>query len=214
MTGPLLDNLNMIHTSKQTVLNVDVQSKFFADQDVLRAVEFDLSQRETLVLCGPSGVGKSTLLRVISGLDTDFKGSVAKQGTLSMVFQEPTLLPWVTVAQNLILTTGASARDVSDMLTSVGLGSKAGAYPNDLSLGQQRRLALARAFIVKPDILLMDEPFVSLDHALSDDIMSVFEALRSDTDVATILVTHSIQEADRLGDRILTLGGSPATLVT
>ena len=213
MTVTPLDKPAFDHKAARSVLRVDLRSKAFADQDILHSVAFDLSQGETLVLCGPSGVGKSTLLRVISGLDQSFEGTVDIQGTLSMVFQEPTLLPWVTVSQNLVLTTGASEVDVLDILTSVGLDSKAAAYPNDLSLGQQRRLALARAFVVKPDILLMDEPFVSLDHALSEDIMSVFEKLRTDTGVATILVTHSTTEAARLGDRILTLGGSPATLV-
>ncbi len=213
MTVTPLENPVLDHKAARSALRVDLRSKSFADQDILRSVAFDLSQGETLVLCGPSGVGKSTLLRVISGLDQDYEGTIDMQGTLSMVFQEPTLLPWVTVAQNLTLTTGATDGDVMDMLASVGLSEKSSAYPNDLSLGQQRRLALARAFVVKPDILLMDEPFVSLDAALSDEIMSVFEKLRSDTDVATILVTHSAAEADRLGDRILTLEGAPATIV-
>lgn len=194
------------------VLELQNVSKSFGGLKVLEDVSFNLAEGETLVLTGPSGIGKSTLLRLIAGLDRAYTGKISIIGALAMVFQEPTLLPWISVVKNMTIATGADDKLTLAALRSVGLESKANAYPNDLSLGQQRRLSLARAFLKKPDVLLMDEPFVSLDSELSDEMMSVYEQLRQDTGVATILVTHSEREAQRLGDRILTLTGQPATL--
>ncbi len=195
------------------VLRLDLRSKTFGATHILKDVSFALSRGETLVLRGPSGVGKSTILRLISGLDTEFDGNIQLQDKLSIAFQEPTLLPWCNVVENLTIIEGVDEKMTLEALASVGLREKVNAFPNDLSLGQQRRLALARAFVIKPDVLLMDEPFVSLDDRLSDDVIGVYEKLRSETGVSTLLVTHNEREAARLGDRILTLAGQPATLV-
>lgn len=131
-----------------------------------------------------------------------------------MVFQEPTLLPWRTVRDNIGVTTGATAAQIDIALEDVGLAGRANDYPAQLSLGQQRRLSLARAFAIKPDLLLLDEPFVSLDPELVDEMMTLFARLRATHNVTTILVTHVAQEAEKLANRIVTLGGSPATIVS
>ncbi len=131
-----------------------------------------------------------------------------------MVFQEPTLLPWRSVLANITIATGVSDAVAMAALTDVGLGSRAADFPNRLSLGQQRRLSLARAFAVKPALLLMDEPFVSLDPELADEMMRLFMALRESVTVTTILVTHVEAEARRLADRIVTLAGAPARIVS
>jgi NitT/TauT family transport system ATP-binding protein len=130
------------------------------------------------------------------------------------VFQEPTLLPWRTVSENLIIPTGISYAQALEALSDIGLAGRDSDFPAQLSLGQQRRLALVRAFAVKPDLLLMDEPFVSLDPALVDEMMALFNKLGAGQDIATILVTHVEEEAARLADRIVRLGGSPAQIIS
>ncbi|MFY0661818.1 MAG: ABC transporter ATP-binding protein [Shimia sp.] len=172
-----------------------------------------LKQGETLVLVGPSGVGKSTLLRIIAGLEVGFHGRCSIHGKVSMVFQEPTLLPWRTVRDNLCIVADLEPGEVETLLAEVGLGGRGDDFPGQLSLGQQRRLSLARALAVRPNLLLMDEPFVSLDPALVEDMMTLFARLRVAHEVTTVLVTHSMDEARALGSRIVTLGGSPARIV-
>ncbi|MBY5935681.1 ABC transporter ATP-binding protein [Tateyamaria omphalii] len=195
------------------MLDLHLHALAHGDTPVLSNVSLHLSRGDTLALVGPSGIGKSSLLRVIAGLDTRFDGTCALHGTCAMVFQEPTLLPWRSVAENISLTTGAGDQEIEAVLHDVGLEGRAEDFPDQLSLGQQRRLALARAFAVKPDLLLLDEPFVSLDAELVEDMMALFLRLRAAYSVTTILVTHVESEAKRLASRIVTLGGQPATIV-
>ncbi len=179
---------------------------------MLRDVALQMARGETLALVGPSGIGKSSLLRVIAGIDAGQDAICTLRGTCAMVFQEPTLLPWRSVADNIRVTTGVSDKVVDAALRDVGLDGRGADYPSQLSLGQQRRLSLARAFAVTPDLLLLDEPFVSLDPELAQEMMALFAQLRAQHDVATILVTHVADEAQKLASRIVTLGGSPATI--
>jgi NitT/TauT family transport system ATP-binding protein len=180
---------------------------------VLGPLDLRLAAGETVAICGPSGVGKTTLLRILAGLHRDWQGRLTLPGRLAMVFQEPVLLPWRNAQDNLTLATGCDVGVARAALVRVGLADKARALPGALSLGQQRRLALARAFAAQPDVLLMDEPFVSLDPALTDEMMALLEAERARRPMATILVTHAPAEAARLADRLLRLEGSPARLV-
>lgn len=183
------------------------------EADILADVAIKLGQGETLVLVGPSGVGKSTLLRIIAGLEARYSGHCTVDGKVSMVFQEPTLLPWRTVRDNLCIVANLEPQEVETLLAEVGLSGRGDDFPGQLSLGQQRRLSLARALAVRPSLLLMDEPFVSLDPALVEDMMTLFARLRVAHGVTTVLVTHSMDEARALGSRIVTLGGSPARIV-
>lgn len=195
------------------MIRVTVRRKAFGSAEVLREIAFTVEQGETLAILGPSGIGKSTLLRLITGIDTDFDGEIARPDKMAMVFQEPTLLPWRTALQNLTLvhpTLGEAAALAT--LGRVGIADKAQHYPRQLSLGQQRRLALARAFAGQPDLLVMDEPFVSLDHDMAEEMLTLTEALIAETRPATILVTHSEAEAERLASRVLRLAGRPATI--
>lgn len=194
-------------------MRIDIQEKSFGDAQILGAVRIDVGDMEKIALTGPSGIGKSTLLRLIAGLDTDFEGSVTNVGKLAFVFQEPTLLPWRTAQQNLTITTGVSKAEARELLQSVGLADKADLFPTQLSLGQRRRIAIVRAFARQPDTLLMDEPFASLDPDAALGIKSLLRTLLNDRPTRLVLVTHAASEADELADRIVRLEGSPARIV-
>lgn len=192
---------------------VEVTSKSFGAKEILRSVAFEVAEGETVAVLGPSGIGKSTLLALIAGTDTAFEGTVDRPDRMAIVFQEPTLLPWRSVRENITLIhPDLSARATLDALGRVGIQDKADMFPGQLSLGQQRRLALARAFAGRPELLIMDEPFVSLDPDTADEMLSLTEDLIRETKPATIFVTHAEAEATRLATRILRLSGAPATL--
>ncbi|MGZ2260238.1 ABC transporter ATP-binding protein [Roseobacter sp. A03A-229] len=192
------------------MIRVDITSKHFSETPVLGPIRFQIDPGETLALVGPSGIGKSTLLRILAGIDTDFDGTIERPGTLAFVFQEPTLLPWRSVLQNILLPhPQLTEQQAKDMLARSGLEGKEALFPKQLSLGQQRRLSLARAFAEAPDLLIMDEPFVSLDEETADRMLELTEQLISDHRPATLFVTHDMREADRLASRILRLQHTP-----
>jgi len=183
---------------------------------VLSELAFSLGAGEVAALVGPSGCGKTTLLRIIAGLDRDFEGEVAlpAHGTLGMVFQEPRLLPWRTVEQNVRLAAPqARATALDALFETLGLSAHRSHYPGELSLGLARRVALARAFAVEPDLLLLDEPFVSLDGALAARLREELAGLVNGRHITTLLVTHDVDEAIALADRLLLLSASPTRVI-
>lgn len=195
----------------ETLLRIDLRRG--GPGDVLGPLSLSLVSGETVALTGPSGVGKTTLLRIIAGLEKNFIGTRFVPERLAAVFQEPVLLPWRSAIQNITIIANISASEAEDWLGKVGLAGLGHRFPGELSLGQQRRLALARAFAARPELLLMDEPFVSLDPALVNEMMTLFETLRRERPCATIIVTHVQAEAERLARRILRLDGRPARLI-
>jgi sulfonate transport system ATP-binding protein len=202
-------------------LEVCIKQKFFraASGDnlhVLGELTFSLANGEVAALVGPSGCGKTTLLRIIAGLDRDYHGSVRlpEHCRLGMVFQEPRLLPWRTVEANVRLAAPDATDAALDALfQTLGLAVHRGHYPGELSLGLARRVALARAFAVAPDLLVLDEPFVSLDAALAERLRSELVELVTRRPVTTLLVTHDVDEAIGLADRLLVMSASPARIV-
>jgi ABC-type nitrate/sulfonate/bicarbonate transport system ATPase subunit len=186
---------------------------------VLKDIALSVAPGSFVAITGPSGCGKTTLLNIVAGLDRDFEGSVvfaASEPHLAYVFQTPRLLPWRTVSENVALALPPGdprlAR-VQELLVRVGLGEVASAHPERLSLGMRRRAALARAFILDPDFLLMDEPFVSLDEAAAQDLRALLRKLCSGRPVTVLFVTHNTMEAVALATRVVRLSAAPASIV-
>jgi len=183
---------------------------------VLGEMSIALANGEVAAIVGPSGCGKTTLLRIIVGLDHDFEGGVRlpAHGRLGVVFQEPRLLPWRNVEENVRLAAPhASDAALRALFATLGLAEHRRHFPGELSLGLARRVALARAFAVEPELLVLDEPFVSLDAALAERLRGELVELVSRRPVTTLLVTHSVEEAIGLADRIFLLSASPARVL-
>ena len=201
-------------------LEVQINAKAFPAPDgskrpVLRDVAFSAGMGLILAFFGPSGMGKSTILRIAAGLDADFEGFVRRPpGRLGMMFQEPRLAPWLSVADNirLVATKGAPAPDIPGLLEEVGLRGASERWPRELSLGMARRVALARALTVAPDMLVLDEPFASLDPQLSAGLAAIVRARASRMRTLVLLASHELDQALAIADRILILSGEPATL--
>ena len=201
-------------------LRIDAKTFLSADGtpvEVVRNLRLRLEAGSFGALIGPSGCGKTTILRIAAGLDREFAGELRTPGSgrLGMVFQEPRLLPWRTVEQNirLALPAGEAAVDLTDMVGILGLGDHLARYPGELSLGLARRAAIARAFAARPDFLLLDEPFVSLDEATASRLRSELVALTTRTKVTTLFVTHDLAEAIQLADRLFFLSERPTRII-
>jgi NitT/TauT family transport system ATP-binding protein len=202
-------------------LAVDIRQKSFAASrggrlNVIGGLTFSLGSGEVGALVGPSGCGKTTLLRIIAGLDHDYAGSVTlpDHGRLGVVFQEPRLLPWRTLDQNVRLAAPeASDEALTALFRTLGLDAHRHLFPGELSLGLARRVALARAFAIEPELLLLDEPFVSLDDALAMRLRDELAELVTRRPVTTLLVTHNVDEAIGLADRLFFLSASPTRVI-
>jgi ABC-type nitrate/sulfonate/bicarbonate transport system ATPase subunit len=203
-------------------LELRIDAKIFLSADgtpveVVRDLELRLEAGSFGALIGPSGCGKTTILRIAAGLDADFRGQLRTPGAgrLGMVFQEPRLLPWRTVEDNIRLALAADQTDadLTYLFETLGLGSHLARYPGELSLGLARRTAIARAFAIRPDFLLLDEPFVSLDEAVAARLRSELMALTTRTKVTTLLVTHHLEEAVQLAHRLFFLSDRPAHII-
>jgi NitT/TauT family transport system ATP-binding protein len=200
------------------LLDVDIATKTYVDAagraaPTIQDLRFSLKRGEAGAVVGPSGAGKTTLLRIVAGLDRDFVGCVTlPQGAkLGMVFQEPRLLPWRSVFDNVkIAAPQASDAEIEALLAEVGLAGHAGHFPKELSLGLARRAALVRALAIRPQLLLLDEPLVSLDAPLALELRERIARLIEETDVTALIVTHDLGEAIALADRIFVLTPRPA----
>jgi ABC-type nitrate/sulfonate/bicarbonate transport system ATPase subunit len=211
----------MSRAGDQDRLEVHIKRKSYrkasgGDLLVLGDISLAVGSGEIAALIGPSGCGKTTLLRIIVGLDADFDGTVRlpAHGRLGVVFQEPRLLPWRTVDDNVRLAAPLASDAVLDgLFGTLGLAEHRRHYPGELSVGLARRVALARAFAVEPELLVLDEPFVSLDAELATRLRGELAELVSRRPVTTLLVSHDVDEVIGLADRVFLLSGSPARVL-
>lgn len=207
---------------------VDIINKAFVNDAgiataVIRNLGLTLSNGEFVTLLGPSGAGKSTLLNLIAGLDNDFEGEIrlskpdGKTARVSLMFQEPRLMPWLSICENVMLvcdgSTSQRRSSALHWLSLVGLSGAEYQYPAQLSGGMLKRAALARAFACEPDILLMDEPFSSLDIPAADSLRQLLSELWQKRRTTVVYVTHDITEALTLSDRILLLSSHPMQML-
>lgn len=191
--------------------------KSYAGQVVLDGIDLDLAPGEFVAVVGRSGCGKSTLLRAIAGLETLDAGSIGTAGggarpRLRMMFQEARLLPWKSVLANVALGLADGLAAATSALAAVGLAARAADWPSVLSGGQRQRVALARALVHQPSLLLLDEPLGALDALTRIEMQRLIEALWLQRGFTAVLVTHDVQEAVALADRVLLVEEGRITL--
>lgn len=199
----------------QALLEIHVERKTFAATTVLNHIRLQLQPGETVSLLGPSGCGKSTLLRIVAGLEKDFEGQLLSHTEqLAFVFQEPRLMPWLTVQQNI----GFSDDDhydqawVAQLIEEVGLTGFADALPKALSGGMAQRVAIARGLYSRPQVLLLDEPFSAVDAFTRMKLQDLLLQLAERHAIALLLVTHDVDEALYLSDRVLVMDDRPSRI--
>jgi NitT/TauT family transport system ATP-binding protein len=202
----------------EKLLELRVDSKVYgsaasAPVEVLRDFTLGITAGSFATLVGPSGCGKTTILRMAAGLDRDFRGErqVFRSARVAMVFQEPRLLPWRTVEDNIRIAMHAAsmAGDIGEWLDRFDIADQRQKYAGELSLGQARRVAMARAMSIGPDLLLLDEPLVSLDDVVAARLRGELRTIADGGKVGILLATHDLAEAVELSDRLLFLGVGP-----
>jgi|TARA_B110000263_G_scaffold163448_1_gene142302 NitT/TauT family transport system ATP-binding protein len=222
-------NLNKNVIKKPHDLFVDIITKSYEDKNqntynnAIKNMKFVIPQGELCCLVGPSGCGKTTLLNLLSGLDNKVEGVIKYQdGTIpndwpiGYMFQEPRLMPWLTVKQNVSIVTNQTSEEIAHsekLINEMGLIKYMNAFPSQLSGGMQRRVAIARAFVNKPKILLLDEPFISLDLTVANLLRQMLIKLWENQKNTIIFVTHDLREAMYLSDRILFLSKGPSKVI-
>jgi NitT/TauT family transport system ATP-binding protein len=215
--------------ARPPVMTIDNVSKVFGGTVVaLKGMSLEVAQGDFISLLGPSGCGKSTALKLISGLSPPTTGrlrwqsggSSPEDGALGVVFQEPTLMPWATVAQNVWLPLRLKGRrfrhceaEIRDALATVGLSGFEKSYPRELSGGMKMRVSIARALVTRPRVILMDEPFAALDEITRFKLNNDLLAMRAKLNCTVIFVTHSVFESVFLSDRIVVMAARPGRVI-
>ena len=210
-----------------TGVQINISNKTFpatrdaAARHVIANLNLSIASGEFICLVGPSGCGKTSLLNIIADLDQQFDGEIRlgqhqDNPQIGYVFQNPRLLPWRTVRENieLALPSQQSPDIIESLLQSMNLLDVQHVYPERLSLGMSRRVAIVRAFAIDPDILLMDEPFVSLDPPTARQVRALLIKLWSQRPHSILFVTHDLREAITFADRLIFLSSSPMTVVS
>ncbi len=209
-----------------TDIHIDIKSKIYTTADnkqhtAIADLKLSLPSNEFICLIGPSGCGKTTLLNIIANLDSQYQGAITlglQQScpSIGYIFQNPRLLPWRTVKENieLVLNKNQSPEIIDSLLETMQLINYQDAYPEHLSLGMSRRVAIIRAFAINPHILLLDEPFVSLDAPTARQVRQLLIKLWQQRPHTILFVTHDLREAIALADRLVFLSPSPMSVVS
>jgi sulfonate transport system ATP-binding protein len=213
MATDVLGALNPASSSTGPVVRVRTARRAFGDHVVLDGLDLTIHRGEFVALLGRSGSGKSTLLRGLAGLDSDIEGELAVGGRRAVVFQDPRLLPWKRVIDNVTLgLPRAQTAHGREVLAEVGLSGHEHAWPITLSGGEAQRAALARALVREPDLLLLDEPFGALDALTRIRMHGLLQDLCRKYQPAVLLVTHDVDEAILLADRVAVLSDGRISL--
>lgn len=199
---------------KNSLLSLNGATLAFDRTKIFSDLNFAVEKGEFVAIVGPSGCGKTTLLNLFSNSVKPDKGEVVCGGSLRMVYQQSSLFPWLTVEENIALGLEKKNQDkISEMLNIIGLSHFSEHFPHQLSGGMKQRVELARALIGETDILLLDEPFSSLDYLTRMNIRSELVRMLREFPRTTILVTHDIEEAAQLADRIVVFSERPASII-
>lgn len=195
----------------EKLLEINNLSKSFDGMETLSNVNLSLGDHEIVAIVGPSGCGKSTILNLVAGLIEDYLGTIInKAKKTGYVFQEDRILPWLTVYDNIkIVRDKEDKKRINELIAKVKLQGFEKFYPGKLSGGMKQRCGIARAFYYGSDLLLMDEPFKSLDVKLRNELLEVLYELWNEEKVSVLFVTHDIEEALRVADRVLVMGNRP-----
>ena len=212
-----------------TGFNINIRDKIFPlkvgnnekKNVIFKNFDLKIPTGELICIFGPSGCGKTTLLNIVAGLDNKFNGFITYnkkilEEKISYLFQAPRLFPWLTAQENIEfpIKKEKNCKKISNnLLEKIGLKKFANSFPNKLSGGMQRRIALARAFSTNPEVLLLDEPFISLDNKIADQLRKLLINLWKQKKPIIIFVTHDLTEAIQLSDRILFLSSLPAKIL-
>tara|TARA_Y100001960_G_scaffold58508_1_gene60432 strand:- start:697 stop:1431 length:735 start_codon:yes stop_codon:yes gene_type:complete len=205
-------------------INIEIKNKSFPlkikntkrQNLIFKNIVLKIKKGEFISIFGPSGCGKTTLLNMISGLDKNFEGSIDAEKNVSYMFQSPRLFPWLTAIDNIkfpIRKNSNSDKIANGLIKKVGLEKFKNQYPDKLSGGMQRRIALARAFASNPSVLLLDEPFISLDKKIANLLRKLLINLWKKNKPTVIFVSHDLDEAIELADRIFFLSSLPSKIL-
>ncbi|MBU3014159.1 ATP-binding cassette domain-containing protein [Poseidonibacter lekithochrous] len=202
------------------MLDINISSKKYQDNKIIENLKLEVNESEFISIIGPSGCGKTTLLNIISNTDNDFLGSILfderniVDSNIGVMFQDSRLIPWLTIFENIMLVSNTKDEElILQSLVEVGLENYIDSYAKELSGGMQRRAALVRAFINKPDVLLLDEPFISLDYPTAQALRSDFLKFYKKYKPTVIFITHDFKEAVSLSNRIIFLDSKPMKIV-
>jgi sulfonate transport system ATP-binding protein len=197
------------------MIKINIKEKSFKGIKILENIDISLKEAEFLSIIGPSGCGKTTFLNIVSSLDKDFKGNVnINSSNIGFVFQDARLIPWLTIKENLLIVSkDKDIKQIDELLKLVNLENILDLYPKDLSGGMARRVSFVRAFINKPKLIFLDEPFISLDYPTATALKKDFLELCKRFNTTIILVTHDLSEAIYLSNRIIFFSKNPATVI-